>query len=1694
MSQTFSAKSYIIPVKKALCLLLAAALIFSALVFAPPAVKAEAADGYLYGSSYKVKITLHVTDDADGWNSASCKIYARAFQGAGSESLVKEYDIKDSISYSGADWETEYDCGTSFPSKVLIYTDFGGGFTWREWAADTTVYVNGVNVRSQHIVSSSGCFSSSDNTATLTIDRSNYPYPVKINVLNHHENLSDLPDEENFNEFYEGDVTDRIYHDAAAGRVFINACDRYGVAWSGLNAIGSYADNTSNDSGDRCRYERNASAPDVSKGSIYLLSSNTDVDHKSTYTFTFNTGNDSHSQVTKEVSVYFYFKHKLTVKVKGSTAYTAEKFRGQWTDLDEVPLPAGYTFNGYDLEGSGSYDYDSNQYTFGTGDAVLTAALKANKYKIAFNGNGATSGAMNSTKTATYDTALQLPANQFSKTDELGNYKFLGWNTAPDGSGTSISNKGFAINLTTVPNELVTLYAQWGLVGWTLTLHYPDEMGFEDRTVAVSKNEGLNFFEPEPAIDVGNGQYHYTYTGASEALDDINENMTVNLYYEQTDHVFTEPSVVVPPACETYGESESHCLYCGYELDHSLILPTGHTFGEPEWNWSITESGADAVFTCERCGASETVYGESSYSDSDHTRAVTVSVSFNGRTYSDSKYHHLNYISYDLNGGSGSLPTSVVYDGDFELPGLHQSVYKPYANFEGWLIGGSLYQPGDIVEAGDFTAVAQWDIPWANIQLAINGGASSIHLSSDVVATSSDGPLTIPSGRTVTIDLNGYNIDRNLDEPAANGSVFRITGGTLTLTDSKGTGSVTGGNTTGNGGGINVESGRVYINSASISYNKAAGNGGGIYLSGSAENSVVHSSGTVSRNICGGNGSGIYASGAQNELYLDGSATVTENICSGSSQSSGGVYVENIPFKINSRLKIYGNYKADESRSNTVLAGNNQQITVWYPLESGALVYISGEPGRALVHDSNVDETPSFTPDVSNYASDSYDYIPALDNNKDIVFVSHNHTLGEPVWVWADDFSYAQAVFGCTACDYSETCTASVTQSSGNTHYIYTATVTFGGETFTDTARKAKGWNLFVSGVQVDGDNYTDVFGDGSVQYDVNSNTLTLTDAVIETATRPGDSENEFGIRYSVNRGTPFKVVLLGENTIVNSETEAHTLNVYGIACYNGSSGSYDSKPVFSGGGSLCITLDSGNLSGCTGIDCSASVITFDSCAVDINITGGGKAEALHCNNSVALENGADVSLSTGEGSETVSLYASSLDVENGSAITLISGSGAMSANCALSADTAALGARVNTAPEAENGFAWGGSTPLNNYKYISIPSAFTVVWVIGDEPAETDENVPGNTTPEYNGEIPVDYEDGGFVYYFDGWSPEIAPVTADITYTAVFTQKRIVDINVTFNGKVYDGTPVTASDFTVTAVNPEYQSLVDSADITAEFETEAVDPGDYTATFTVSGNDIVTVTVVVPFTIEPDLNDGMFISSFTADRTEARRGENVTFTAVISDNIDLIRIVCAVDGEQFVSYNISKTSDDVTCVSNSDGTETLTFTLAMTYKNTANLTETDLFTVYYYNENLGWVDGGTDGVSVNVTKYDTSAEVHEAGGKAVEPFSVLSVTADPGRKLAFTTITVVTTSDVTKVRITVDGASTTYAQGSSNLVYTDNGDGTATWLISYRFKSAGKKDVTAEARNYSWENCSTATTQTVIYKNAAELETALAD
>ena len=122
-------------------------------------------------------------------------------------------------------------------------------------------------------------------------------------------------------------------------------------------------------------------------------------------------------------------------------------------------------------------------------------------------------------------------------------------------------------------------------------------------------------------------------------------------------------------------------------------------------------------------------------------------------------------------------------------------------------------------ETGDITT-------WTELQTAIgNGGV--IKLSQDITAGSTDEALTVPAGKTVVLDLNGFILNRALTSAVANGSVM-VVNGTLAIMDGVGTGVITGGNTTGNGGGI-LNNGTVTLYGGEISGNHADGLGGGVY-------------------------------------------------------------------------------------------------------------------------------------------------------------------------------------------------------------------------------------------------------------------------------------------------------------------------------------------------------------------------------------------------------------------------------------------------------------------------------------------------------------------------------------------------------------------------------------------------------------------------------------------------------------------------------------------------------------------------------------------------------------------------------------------------------------------------------------------------------------------------------------------------
>lgn len=146
--------------------------------------------------------------------------------------------------------------------------------------------------------------------------------------------------------------------------------------------------------------------------------------------------------------------------------YRYEYNNGTWSWVKDKTMTytagAGLTFNAASKAGAETisgyyYDHiDTGSWTV-TGAATANAYFMPNTYRVSYNGNGATGGSMADTTGCTYSVPFTLRGNGFSKTY----YTFNGWNTRADGTGTSYSDSAQAVNLTTVKDGTVVLYAQW---------------------------------------------------------------------------------------------------------------------------------------------------------------------------------------------------------------------------------------------------------------------------------------------------------------------------------------------------------------------------------------------------------------------------------------------------------------------------------------------------------------------------------------------------------------------------------------------------------------------------------------------------------------------------------------------------------------------------------------------------------------------------------------------------------------------------------------------------------------------------------------------------------------------------------------------------------------------------------------------------------------------------------------------------------------------------------------------------------------------------------------------------------------------------------------------------------------------------------------------------------------------------------
>ncbi|MBR6034104.1 MAG: InlB B-repeat-containing protein [Clostridia bacterium] len=311
---------------------------------------------------------------------------------------------------------------------------------------------------------------------------------------------------------------------------------------------------------------------------------------------------------------------------------------------------------------------------------------------------------------------------------------------------------------------------------------------------------------------------------------------------------------------------------------------------------------------------------------------------------------------------------------------------------------------------------------WSELQTALNAGGT-VKLTQDLTAGPNDSVLTVNS--TVTLDLNGYIINRNLDTATLNGEViWADEGSNLTIIDSRPNaehspnvtyrdlvtnedvivtgGIITGGYSQNNSGGIYYKWASGTISGGTIVGNKVTGtsntgNAGGVLV----RHSLVTMNGGA---ICGneavygdGNtvvgGVGVFDTQGNSTAFTMSAGKITGNYTNSSDGSClGGLYIYNGDLNISGNLKISGNMKNGEN-SNVVLSNTTKGriINIAGVLTNGTQIGIT--PWR-VVGDSNLTVTSGYNTYNSGknptqfFTSDTENIAIIKDSNNEVMLAT----------------------------------------------------------------------------------------------------------------------------------------------------------------------------------------------------------------------------------------------------------------------------------------------------------------------------------------------------------------------------------------------------------------------------------------------------------------------------------------------------------------------------------------------------------------------------------------------------------------------------------------------------------------------------------------------------------------------------------
>ena len=448
----------------------------------------------------------------------------------------------------------------------------------------------------------------------------------------------------------------------------------------------------------------------------------------------------------------------------------------------------------------------------------------------------------------------------------------------------------------------------------TLTVKADTAKGYALRSVTVTDAEG-NEVEVKGGED---GRYTFTMPES---------DVLVTAEFAESYHSITiiTEDVDMPKGrttgCRVDAEEEERA---GFTVDPSVIMTEGAVLVELTVKGDI--SGQEIPCQLKEHKDGSNIYR---YSFEMPDEPVTLTARFTISRYEISLAEgYQGTLTVSVGGAAKSLPCEATGGETVKMTFKAPARYVPGALKYSYLRNGEeLTFNLPLTYQEDGTCIAEFTMPegdvtlfseiipelnsWTDLQDVIDkaGKEATIVLMTDIRVVGPSKELVIPGGKHITLDLNGFTLDRAITGPMDDGYVFRVeTNGTLSIKDSSadGRGKITGGNAKGNGGGIYCR-GTLFLYGGSITGNKAK-NGGGVYvdeangrLNQTSNGKFFMRGGSITNNEAN-DGGGVY-------MAQGGSFDGTAGLIQGNKARSygGGMFVEKGDITINGPLQIDGN-------------------------------------------------------------------------------------------------------------------------------------------------------------------------------------------------------------------------------------------------------------------------------------------------------------------------------------------------------------------------------------------------------------------------------------------------------------------------------------------------------------------------------------------------------------------------------------------------------------------------------------------------------------------------------------------------------------------------------------------------------------------------------------------------------------------